>query len=117
VSATRATGATTPRRPTDSRRPARPIRSPLAVLLAFESATLAVFSTLHLTGILRVGSRGSDGAGFAEALICLALAAGAWALARSPGRGRRVALYTVAFAIGASSSGSPSPYGAGTRSI
>jgi hypothetical protein len=94
------TASTTPRRPASNGRPARPIRSPLAFLLAFESATLAVFSTLHLTGTLHVGSGGSNGAGIAEALICLALAGGAWALAVGPpARGRRVALFAVGFAI------------------
>ena len=63
--------------------------------------TLAVFSTLHLTGVLRIrsSSRPSYGAGVAEALICIALLAGACALVHSPARGRRVALAAVAFAI------------------
>ncbi|HTX09343.1 MAG TPA: hypothetical protein VME22_12065 [Solirubrobacteraceae bacterium] len=87
----------TPRRPAHRGRPARPT---LAVLLGLESATLALFSALHLSGALRIGSGSSDGAGVAEALICLALAAGAFALARAPApRGRRVALCAVAFAI------------------
>ena len=90
----------TPRRPAHHRRPARP-RPRVAAALALESATLAVFATLHLSGALHVGSgsRGSYGAGTAEALICVALACGASALARSPARGRRVALWALAFAI------------------
>jgi multisubunit Na+/H+ antiporter MnhF subunit len=68
--------------------------------LFLESATLAVFATLHLTGTLRIGASGrSYGAGIAEALICVALACGAFALARSPARGRRVALAALGFAI------------------
>jgi hypothetical protein len=56
-------------------------------LMGFEAFTLAVFSTLHLTGVLTVGSASpSHGAGFAEALICVALVAGAWALARRANR-------------------------------
>jgi multisubunit Na+/H+ antiporter MnhF subunit len=68
--------------------------------LFLESGTLAVFATLHLTGTLRIGASGrSYGAGIAETLICLALACGAFALARSPVRGRRVALAALGFAI------------------
>jgi multisubunit Na+/H+ antiporter MnhF subunit len=70
--------------------------------MALEAMTLAVFSTLHLSGALHIGSgsRHSYGAGVAEALICVALAGGAFTLARSPGRrGRRVALSALAFAI------------------
>jgi hypothetical protein len=73
-------GVVTPRRP--------------ARLLALESATLAVFATLHLTGALRIGASGrSYGAGIAEALICIALAGGALA------RGRRIPLFALGFAI------------------
>ncbi len=88
----------TPRRPADQRRPARPLRW-LAALMALEALTLAVFATLHLSGALRIGSSGrpSYGAGVAEALICVALASGAWRLARSPAR--RVPLFAVGFAI------------------
>jgi peptidoglycan/LPS O-acetylase OafA/YrhL len=80
-----------PRRPAEQRRPVRP-------LLA-ESATLAVFATLHLSGALRIGAGTSYGAGIAEALICLALLAGAVALSRWPVTGRRVALAALGFAI------------------
>jgi peptidoglycan/LPS O-acetylase OafA/YrhL len=94
----------------DRRRPGRPRRPALrhrriTALLAFEAATLAVFAALHLSGALRIGSSSSKpsyGAGFAEALICVALAAGAWMWARSPrgrGRGRGAALAGVGFAI------------------
>jgi multisubunit Na+/H+ antiporter MnhF subunit len=67
--------------------------------MSFEALTLAVFSTLHLTGALRIGAGRSDGAGVAEALICLALLAGVWRLVRSPVRGRAGALAALAFAI------------------
>jgi hypothetical protein len=92
--------ADTPRRPASPGRPARP-RSPIAAVLALESVTLAVFSTLHLTGALRIGTGGSDGAGVAEAVICVVLVGGAWALARSPSpaRARRAGLFAVCFAI------------------
>jgi multisubunit Na+/H+ antiporter MnhF subunit len=59
-----------------------------------------VFATLHLTGAVRIGASGTSyGAGIAEALIGVALAAGAVALARSPATGRRVALAALGFAI------------------
>lgn len=67
--------------------------------MAFEAATVAVFSILHLSGVLHVGSGRSYGAGFAEAIIAIVLAGGAAALARSPGRGRQPAIYAVGFAI------------------
>ena len=93
--------AVTPRRPADRRRPARPSGRRFAAALALQSATLAVFATLHLSGVLRIGASGrSYGAGIAEGLICLALAGGASALARAePARGRRVALAALGFAI------------------
>ena len=70
------------------------------MVLALESLTLAVFSTLHLTGALRIdSSKPSYGAGVAEALICIALVAGTGALLRSPARGQRAALSAVGFAI------------------
>ena len=93
----------TPRRPANSGRPARPS---VALLMGFEAFTLAVFATLHLSGALRIGSsasgRASYGAGVAEALICVALAGGAWALVRSPAPAaarRRVARFALGFAI------------------
>lgn len=90
----------TPRRPADRRRPARP-SGLLPGLMTVEALTLAVFATLHLTGALRIGpaSGPSYGAGVAEAFICVALACGAFALARSPARGRPVALAALGFAI------------------
>ncbi len=72
--------------------------------MAVEAATVGAFAVLHLSGALRIGSSGrpSYGAGVAEALICITLVAGAWALVRSgsaTARGRRAALGALAFAI------------------
>ncbi len=64
--------------------------------MGVEAASLAAMSTLHLTGTLAGG--GTD-AGVAEALICVALTAGAIAHARARPGGRTVALAAVAFAI------------------
>jgi uncharacterized membrane protein len=73
----------------------------IAALMAVEAATLAVFAVLHISGVLRPGSGGSNryGAGFAEAIICLVLVLGLRALARSPARGRLIALAATVFAI------------------
>ncbi len=92
----------TPRRPAEAPSPgaADSSRTTAAVgLMTLEALTLAVFSTLHLAGALRIGAGNSDGAGVAEALICVALASGAWALARWPASGGRVARFAVYFAI------------------
>jgi peptidoglycan/LPS O-acetylase OafA/YrhL len=70
-----------------------------AALMAFAALTLAVFAALHLSGVLRIDAKPSYGAGFAEAIIGLVLAAGTCALVHSPGRGRRPALLATAFAI------------------
>jgi glycerol uptake facilitator-like aquaporin len=77
-------------------------RLTMPALMAFEAATVAVFSALHLSGALHVGSGNSPStsAGVAEAVISVVLVAGAVALARRPGgRGRRTALLAVGFAI------------------
>jgi drug/metabolite transporter (DMT)-like permease len=73
----------------------------IAALIGFEAATLAVFSALHLSGVIHGGSKPFDAsdAGIAEAIICVALAAGAIALLRAPARGRPVALAATVFAI------------------
>jgi hypothetical protein len=83
---------TTPRRPADRRRSARPLA---LVLMRFVAFTLAVFATLHLAGVLRVGSasKPSYGAGVAEALICVVLLGGSLAPSR------RAALSALGFAI------------------
>jgi hypothetical protein len=73
----------------------------VVALMGLEAASLAVMSSLHLTGTLAGGSKPFEpsDAGIAEALICLALAAGAAALVRRSSNARAIALGTVAFAI------------------
>ena len=66
--------------------------------MVFEAATLWVASMLHLLAAADASSR-SVAAGVAEALICVALLGGAFALSRQSWRGVRVALATVGFAI------------------
>ena len=68
----------------------------LAAVMGLEAVSLAVMSTLHLTGAL--GERG-NGAGIAEAVIGVALAAGAVALWRRGPDGRTLATQALAFAI------------------
>jgi hypothetical protein len=69
--------------------------------MTFEAGTLAVASVLHLTGVLDGGSKPvrPSGAGVAEAVICIVLLAGAWALVRGGTVGRRAALAATGFAI------------------
>jgi hypothetical protein len=73
----------------------------VAVLIAFEAVTLAVMSALHLSGAISGGRKPYDptDAGIAEAVICIALVAGAVALRRDPMRGRAVALAATVFAV------------------
>ena len=73
----------------------------IATLMGFEALTLAVISPLHLSGALGGGSKrfNPTAAGIAEAVICVALAAGALALARRVRRAREIALGATAFAI------------------
>lgn len=66
--------------------------------MGLEAISLAVMSSLHLTGTLAGGGLEND-AGIAEALICVALTAGAIALADARTAARTVALGAVAFAI------------------
>jgi hypothetical protein len=68
----------------------------IALLMGLEAASLAVMSTLHLTGAL---TGAVDRAGVPEALIGLALLGGARALRRRGPAGRTLALGTLAFAI------------------
>jgi asparagine N-glycosylation enzyme membrane subunit Stt3 len=65
------------------------------------AATLAVMSSLHLSGILGGGTRPFDrlDAGVAEAVICLALAYGAIRLLRRRPGGQAVALAATGFAV------------------
>jgi len=73
----------------------------IAALMAFEAATLAVMSTLHLTAVIHAGSKPfkADDAGIAEAIICLVLIGGAAALLLAARRGRQVALGMSGFAV------------------
>lgn len=73
----------------------------IVALITFEAATVAIFSAMHLSGVLHPGSGSgpSDGAGIAEALICVALLVGARAFVRSPARGSASALRSARFAI------------------
>lgn len=73
----------------------------IAALMAFEAFTLAIASAIHLSGAFGAASRPFNGtaAGVAEAIIMVALAAGATALVRSPARGESLALLATSFAI------------------
>ena len=76
-------------------------RRALALAMALESAALATMSALHLSGALTGGPKpfNRNHAGIAEALICVALAAGAIALVRRSPGSWRVAAGAVCFAI------------------
>jgi hypothetical protein len=69
--------------------------------MTVEAASLAVASALHLSGL--VHGRGqpfsSAGAGIAEAVICVVLAAGAIAVVRQGSSARPAALAATGFAI------------------
>jgi peptidoglycan/LPS O-acetylase OafA/YrhL len=83
------------------RKPDRTANRTAAVLLICVTATLAVVSTLHLSGAIHGGSKPYDptGAGIAEAIIGIVLAAGAAELLQAANRGRRLALAATGFAI------------------
>jgi hypothetical protein len=73
----------------------------VAALMVFEAATLAVASGLHLAGTVQGRSLpfNPDGAGIAEAVIGIVLAAAAVVMFRSPARARPVGLAATGFAI------------------
>jgi O-antigen/teichoic acid export membrane protein len=73
----------------------------LGALIALEAASLAVMSTLHLSGTLGNGSKPFDRshAGIAEAIICVVLCAGAVVFLRAGPNGRAAAIGAVVFAI------------------
>lgn len=73
----------------------------IAALMAFEAATLAVMSTLHLAAVIHGGSKPfkADDAGIAEAIICVVLIGGASALVLAGRRGRSIALRATCFAV------------------
>ena len=72
-----------------------------ALLMSFVTATLAVMSFLHLSGVLVGGTKPFDrsDAGIAEAVIFVVLGYGAAALLRRRPRARTVALAATGFAI------------------
>jgi hypothetical protein len=72
-----------------------------AALMLVVAASLALMSSLHLSGVLADGSEPFDAshAGVAEAIICLAVVAGATALLRGLAHARLIALVAVTFAI------------------
>ena len=73
----------------------------LKLLACTQNASVAAESLPEspFRGYLRRPADGSSGAGVAEAVICVVLAAGAVALSREPARGRQPALAALAFAI------------------
>ena len=76
-------------------------RRAVAPAMALEAAALATMSALHLSGALTGGPKpfNHNHAGIAEAIICVALAAGAIALVRRSPGSWRVAAGAVGFAI------------------
>ena len=71
-----------------------------AVLMAFVGASLAIASIIHLLGP-GDGSKPfrGDGAGIAEAIICVVLLGGVAILVADPIRGRTAALWATAFSV------------------
>lgn len=71
------------------------------MLLGFQAASLAVMSSLHLTGVLGADSKPFDpsAAGIAEAVICVVLAGGAVALIYDRPNARAIAVGAITFAI------------------
>jgi peptidoglycan/LPS O-acetylase OafA/YrhL len=57
-------------------------RGRIVWLMALEASSLAVMATLHLTGTLTDDGKSFDRAGIPEAVIGVALLAGAWRLAK-----------------------------------
>src|SRR5215475_6069508 len=74
----------------------------IAILMGLEVLSLAIISTLHLSGVL-AGRRGKPfnptAAGTAEALIGTVLLLGVAALVRDQARGREAAIAATGFAI------------------
>jgi hypothetical protein len=73
----------------------------IAGAMGLEALSLAVFSTLHLSGAIHGASTdgGPSDAAIPEAVICVVLAAGAVALVSARAGGRRGALAATGFAI------------------
>jgi hypothetical protein len=81
--------------------PARGAARRAAGLMALEAASLAVMSSLHLTGALAGGSKPFDptDAGIAEAVICLVLTGGLAVLSQGVHHARAIAFGSVMFAM------------------
>ena len=73
----------------------------IALVMVAVAASLAVASTLHLSGAVASGPKPYDAtdAGIAEGIIGAALVAGAVALWRAPGRGRPFAIGATVLTI------------------
>jgi hypothetical protein len=73
----------------------------VAVLMTIEASSLVVMSYLHLSGVVGGGGPpySPSSAGITEAVIAVALLAGAFTVWRNPARARATALGTVVFAI------------------
>jgi peptidoglycan/LPS O-acetylase OafA/YrhL len=80
--------------------PPRDVKKIAAVMLLV-AASLAIVSSLHLSGVLSAHSSSYNGtaAGIAEAIIGVALVVGAVELWRDPSTGRRAAIASTVFAI------------------
>jgi hypothetical protein len=72
----------------------------IAMVMGLVAASLAVMSGVHLAGLLQGSSPfRPDGAGIAEAIICVAMLVGALALWRTTAHHWGVAVATTGFAI------------------
>jgi sugar phosphate permease len=73
----------------------------IAGLMGLEAVSLAVFAALHLASAIHGHGKSykGNGAGVAEAVICVILVAGAISLWCAPARGRTNALAAICFAI------------------
>jgi peptidoglycan/LPS O-acetylase OafA/YrhL len=76
-------------------------RRAIVALLVVEALSLAVISVLHLSGVIRGGTRpyNPEAAGIAEAVIGVVLIVGAVAVVSSPKHGRAAAQAATGFAI------------------
>jgi hypothetical protein len=79
----------------------RKIATGVAILMLVEAASLAVASTLHLSGMVdgRAKSFDPDSAGIAEAVIGVVLLVGAVVMLRDPRRARTAGIAANAFAL------------------
>jgi peptidoglycan/LPS O-acetylase OafA/YrhL len=79
----------------------RQVLKMIAASMVIVTASLAVMSSLHLAGVVGTDAKSYNGtaAGVAEAIIAVALAAGAIALRRDPVAGRNAAIAALVFAV------------------